>query len=489
MAKADTVYSLFGMKSPYEVAQEQMQASRELLARQQDPYARLGTALGLGLGRAFGGEDPRIARSKQFGELYTQARADVAQEKEARQKAQQEALDQRLGGFEGALLSEQTGRGNLPDVQPIVTKEDEAVAALNDRARTFDAFANKLSGIKGFESQVESAQLRATEARVQALAARKELAQMRKYEADAKKAEAEAKVSALYDGVNITPENFRDVANKMIRGGDVDNGLALLRIYEKDPGSIETDFNFIASTEFAGEDVKDPSVATKIMNRLINVKRQNPTVAPAFKAAQESLDESLKAAKAAKKTFTIANQSLEILDSGDVNVGSFAKTRQGAEKFYNEVIKSWGLDPTSDAVPRTEVLLASSGAMAGALLSSGTYGSGTGISKVDLERAELLSGALDSLTPEGMEFILRMNQKMAKLAIENHNTNLDNISPRFWENNPFRTKEYYQVTLPQEYGGEAWDSITDANSIAEFKGQTIKYIQGAWRFKNGSVAQ
>lgn len=66
MAKADTVYSLFGMKSPQQVAREQMLASQKLLQAQQDPYARLGTALGMGLGRMFGGANTELEKAKQL---------------------------------------------------------------------------------------------------------------------------------------------------------------------------------------------------------------------------------------------------------------------------------------------------------------------------------------------------------------------------------------------------------------------------------------
>ena len=66
MAKADTVYSLFGMKSPQQVAREQMLSSQKLLQSQTDPYARLGTALGMGLGRMFGGANTELDKARQL---------------------------------------------------------------------------------------------------------------------------------------------------------------------------------------------------------------------------------------------------------------------------------------------------------------------------------------------------------------------------------------------------------------------------------------
>lgn len=382
MAKADTVYSLFGMKSPYEVAQEQMQASRELLARQQDPYARLGTALGIGLGRAFGGEDPRIARSKQFGELYTQARSDVAQENETRQKAQQEALDRKLGGLEGAILSEQTGRGNIPDVQPIVTKEDEAVAALNERARTFDALANRLSGIKGFESQVESAKLRATEARVQALAAKKELAQMRKYEA-----EAQSKSVAKAPTTRTRIEGDKKIVEEWTGTGwkEVSSG----RRYKPQEGATG-----VVSEKMAEQTVKK------------------------FGEYETQL-------QGARQTLNNL-QTMENLLDEDIITGPFANSRVAVEKA---LAQAGIIDGTR--IANTEAFLAAAAKQTIALLGTGALGAGTGISDKDREFMEKAEAGNISLSEQSIRDIIRINRQVAQQAFTTYNKFIGTASQRF----------------------------------------------------------
>lgn len=77
MAKADTVYSLFGLKSPYDVAREEMIASQRLLQSQTDPYAKLGTALGMGLGRMFGGVSPEMERAQQTEQAVKDVEAQI----------------------------------------------------------------------------------------------------------------------------------------------------------------------------------------------------------------------------------------------------------------------------------------------------------------------------------------------------------------------------------------------------------------------------
>jgi hypothetical protein len=52
MAKADTVYSMFGMKTPQQVAQEQLKRQQAFITRSaRDPYQLAGASLGVALGR------------------------------------------------------------------------------------------------------------------------------------------------------------------------------------------------------------------------------------------------------------------------------------------------------------------------------------------------------------------------------------------------------------------------------------------------------
>jgi len=86
MAKVDTVYSMFGLKSPYDVAREEMLASQRLLQRQTDPYARLGTALGMGLGRMFGGVSPEMQRAQQTEQAVKDVEAQIREAKEEQER-------------------------------------------------------------------------------------------------------------------------------------------------------------------------------------------------------------------------------------------------------------------------------------------------------------------------------------------------------------------------------------------------------------------
>ena len=70
MAKADTVYSLFGLKTPQQVAREQLQRQQALIARSaRDPYQLAGASIGTALGRLFGGPSKEMEQAQEAQEV------------------------------------------------------------------------------------------------------------------------------------------------------------------------------------------------------------------------------------------------------------------------------------------------------------------------------------------------------------------------------------------------------------------------------------
>ena len=64
MARRDQVLSLFGA-TPAQVLQRIREEDRQFMAQMQTPESRVGFGLGRAIGRAFGGEDPRVAQARQ----------------------------------------------------------------------------------------------------------------------------------------------------------------------------------------------------------------------------------------------------------------------------------------------------------------------------------------------------------------------------------------------------------------------------------------
>jgi hypothetical protein len=64
MARRDQVLSLFGA-SPAQVLQRIREEDRQFMSQMRTPESRVGFGLGRAIGRAFGGEDPRVAQARQ----------------------------------------------------------------------------------------------------------------------------------------------------------------------------------------------------------------------------------------------------------------------------------------------------------------------------------------------------------------------------------------------------------------------------------------
>ncbi len=64
MARRDQVLSLFGA-SPTQVLQRIQEEDRKFMSQMRTPESRVGFGLGRAIGRAFGGEDPRVAQARQ----------------------------------------------------------------------------------------------------------------------------------------------------------------------------------------------------------------------------------------------------------------------------------------------------------------------------------------------------------------------------------------------------------------------------------------
>jgi hypothetical protein len=69
MARPDTVYSLFGLKTPQEVAAENLRINTDILRSADTGFGRAGAGIGIGLRRLFGGADPEMQRAQALEEI------------------------------------------------------------------------------------------------------------------------------------------------------------------------------------------------------------------------------------------------------------------------------------------------------------------------------------------------------------------------------------------------------------------------------------
>jgi len=183
MARRDQVLSLFGA-TPAQVLQRIREEDRQFMSQMQTPESRVGFGLGRAIGRAFGGEDPRVAQARQRQEVmrnFNEFGAEV--EKEAAER----------------------GMAPLDEVQ-----------MLNKRANELDAMSNRFSALGQPQDIVQNMSNEALKTRFLALDKQRE---MQKFEQDQQKYQldmqvAKERLEQLQERDKLTPLQHAEIQLK-----------------------------------------------------------------------------------------------------------------------------------------------------------------------------------------------------------------------------------------------------------------------------------
>jgi len=244
------------------------------------------------------------------------------------------------------------------------------------------------------------------------------------------------------------------LGQELMNDGNMKDAYAVMKMakeFEPEAGVDITDTNDIknifAHAKFKfGCDARDPECFKKAEASYKQLKRDDQIEVLGYKTAEASREK----AEASANAIRTANSALRILDSGEVNIGSFPATRQGLDKFIATFLPSYG-STASERASRTALLLSQTKTLAGELLSSGMFGEGTGISQRDLQTAEEIAGAADTLTPESMKKILELNAKMNAAKVMRFNQRVDNYSPDFFARTVYGSPDNFKVMIEPLY--------------------------------------
>ena len=385
MARRDQVLSLFGA-TPAQIMQEMRAEDQARMSQMRTPESRVGFGLGRAIGRAFGGEDPRVAQARQRQELVRQGRTDARQAQAQAQAQEQAVLAERLGGLEGALLSEATGRGNLPKVQPPAPSREEAMMQeLDNRAQEFDAIATRLESVPGFEEQANMARNKATEARLGVFSLQKTLADINKAQRG-----AAPKFQEIKEGNEIVT-------------------------YRVDADGTRTEVARAERYKPEGTDIKvEIDKGTESF-----LKGLGGDLSTEYK-------DSLKATRTSNKTLTTIDRMDKLINSGEVITGTGAEFIKNATKVLNKL----GLTD-SDRPAATETFFAASAGLTLALLKTGALGTGNSITEADKKFMRQVSANELSLDENSIRRINRINRQVAGEAMIFHNMLVDDIKASF----------------------------------------------------------
>jgi hypothetical protein len=269
-----------------------------------------------------------------------------------------------------------------------------------------------------------------------------------------------------------TQQGVDDAVAKLMSIGTKDSIALAVRLknaYKEEQGTMMKDIASIAQ-QFTNGDME---AARKLY---MDMKRESSLLKPTATMVETEYEKAI----STRDRINTGNAALKVLSEGNVNTGSFAKTRQGAEKFLGAV---FGLDEDK-SVQRTEELMARVQRLGGEALASGMFGSGTAISDRDLQTAMSIAGGDQALTPEGMEAIIRANMGIDIYKLQDYNQRLDRIGGGFWEKS-FYSKDAYKINVPEAFMPEF--SVSRATQKAQNSaGQTIYLYNGDWYNADGT---
>ena len=386
MAKADSVYSLFGMKTPDQVARERLAEQQKFIFSQQDPYQRAGAAIGIGLNRLFGGPSAEEQKAQQFQELIAGARGDVRTAREQAQAAEQAAFDERMSGLEGSILAEEMGRDTLPDVQrPAPSREEAMMQELDNRAQTFDAMATRLEGVPGFEAQAEAARNKATEARLGVFSLQKTLADIEKSQRG-----AAPKFQEIKEG--------NEIVTYRVDADGTRTEVARAERYKPEGTKV---------------DVTIDKPTTKFLEKLGG-------------GLAEGYTTSLQGTRTAAKSLATIDRMDKLLDTGQVITGTGAEFIKNATKVLNKL----GFTD-SDRPAATEEFFSASAGQTLQLLQTGALGTGNSITEADKEFMRQVAGNELSLDENAIRRINRINRQVTGASMIFHNMLVDDIKVSF----------------------------------------------------------
>jgi hypothetical protein len=292
----------------------------------------------------------------------------------------------------------------------------------------------------------------------------------REVELEEAKFEAEKTLGGALGDFDLTTEDgVNKAVETLMKGGKVAEAVRLKNAFRKEKSTLEKRIQYLADN-FTDGDLQ------AAYDMALEEKREAPLLAP----TAERLEADHEKAISTRNRMNTANDALKILDSGDVNIGSFAKTRQGAQKFLQQV---FGLDDDG-AVARTELLLARVKRLGGEALASGMFGTGTAISDQDLKTAMSIAGGDESLTPEGMRAVIKANMAVDMIELDKYNERVNRLGDAFWEKS-FYSKDAYTIQAPEIYS-EGFTIDRAERSAQNADNLTIYEFRGKWYNADGS---
>lgn len=169
MAKPDSIYSLFGMKTPQQVMDEEFARKFKYMQGQRSGYQQAGAGIGLLLGSLFGGKSAQLQQAEDRDQAYADVERRLVEKERNVQTADAQAMTQDLTP-DNIGVALRTERRLEEQKDPF----NQEIAELNQRAERYDLLSEQFSALGQPAQFVDGLKNTALQTRMAALAKKRD---------------------------------------------------------------------------------------------------------------------------------------------------------------------------------------------------------------------------------------------------------------------------------------------------------------------------
>lgn len=211
MAKPDSIYSMFGMKTPQQVMDEEFARKFKYMQGQRSGYQQAGAGIGLLLGSLFGGKSAELQQAEDRDQAYSDVERRLVEKERNVQTAEAQSMVQ-------DLTPENLGTA-LRTERRVAERQDpfnQEVAELNKRAERYDLLAEQFSALGQPAQYVDGLKNTALQTRMAALSKKREAETFKqtqiKNELDIEY--TKERINELQNKDNLTPAQLAEIQLK-----------------------------------------------------------------------------------------------------------------------------------------------------------------------------------------------------------------------------------------------------------------------------------
>ena len=455
---ATDIYSMLtGGYDPRAEQMKQQQAFQQRLGQATTPQSflaavgsNMGNVLGQGVSSALGGpsKQQKIQRIMQsVGNISD----PLGQAKEAYKLLQQEGLVQEAQKV-------------LQRIQELQKESDvQKRASAKELAQT--QFRDQISN-----SPLQSPEdlLKATQA---AFAAGNDSAGaqlLNSYRASLKKSTTKAPEDRnYYKGQEIIYESWDPKQNKYVEYARAPRTAA------GQPTNDQQNLEFQAKTVL-NCNLSDPECYKKALENVVAIKRAEPGAGKILSGTVEKLNESRETAVTTRKRISALDRASGILDGklgAKPIVGAAAGLRLGIDKFAS----LFGISNGSAAAV-TELLQQNRIADAAALLATGAFGAGTGISDRDLQSAFSIVGADMAVTADGLRMVFAQLRKEGIRDLKQYQQDVEGYDDEVFKS-ARKKKSFFLIDIPRLVEKADGPKVSATKPLEEMTDAELRALQ------------